>query len=131
MELIARIVIRHYDAGETIAEHSLRQEPGKSLAVFRVLGRSMSQAMKLLLGEIEKQNNAVVVLALGKGPVSDSQQSTFLAVYSKSKTLGAKVVVCGGDPSLMFDRLAVYRDSLTWFPNLHAYVSSLELSNRH
>lgn len=129
MELIARIVIRRYDAGETIAAHSLRQEPGKSLAVFRVLGRSMSQAMKLLLGEMDPP--PVVVLALGKGPVSDSQQSTFLAVYSKSKTLGTKVVVCGGDPSLMFDRLAAYRDSLTWFPNLHAYVSSLELSNRH
>lgn len=131
MELIARIVIRRYDSGETAAEHSLRQEPSKSLVVFRVLGRSMSQAMKLLVGEMEKQNNPVIVLALGKDRVSDSQQSTFVAAYSKSKTLGAKVVVCGGDPSLMFDRLAAYRDSLTWFPNLHAYVSSLELSNRH
>lgn len=131
MELIARIVIRRYDMGEASAEHPLRQEPGKSLAVFRVQGRSVERAMKLLLAEIDKPDNPVVVLALGKGQVSDSQQSTFVAAYSKSKTLGAKVVVCGGDPNLMFDRLAVYRDSLTWFPNLHAYVSSLELSNRH
>jgi len=78
MELIARIVIRRYDAGKTIAEHSLRQEPGKSLPVFRVLGRSMSQAMKLLVSETEKQNNPIVVLALGKGRVSGSQQSTFV-----------------------------------------------------
>ena len=131
MELIARIVIRRYDMGETSADHPLRQVPGKSLSVFRVEGRSISQAMKLLVAEMEKQDNQVVVLALGKGRINDSQQSTFVAAYSKSKTLGAKVVVCGGDPSLMFDRLAVYRDSLTWFPNLHAYVSSLELSNRH
>lgn len=131
MELIARLMIRRFDAGETIAEHLLGQELGKSIAVFRVLGRSMSQAMKLLVCETEKQNNPVVVLVLGKSRFSDSQQSTFVAACSKSKTLGAKVVVCGGDPSLMFDRLAVYRDSLTWFPNLHAYVSSLELSNRH
>lgn len=131
MELIGRIVIRRSDMGETSAEHPLGQAPGKSLAVFRVQGRSMDRAMKLLVAEIDKHDNPVVVLALGKGQIGDSQQSTLVAAYSKSKTLGAKVVVCGGDPSLMFDRLAVYRDSLTWFPNLHAYVSSLELSNRH
>lgn len=131
MELIARIMIRRYDMGEACAENPIRQDPGKSLAVFRVHGRSIERAMKLLVAETEMQDNQVVVLAMGKGQVSDAQQDTFVAAYSKGKTLGAKVVVCGGAPSRMFDRLAVYRDSLTWFPNLHAYVSSLELSNRH
>lgn len=131
MELIARIVICRYDTGETSAEQPLRQDPGKSLAVFRAHGRTMRQAMKLLITETEKPADPVVVLAQGKVQFSDSQQSIFLAAYSNIKTLGAKVVVRGGDPGEMFDRLAVYRDSLTWFPNLHAYVSSLESSNRH
>jgi hypothetical protein len=131
MELIARIVIRRSDMGEHSAEHPLRQAPGKSLTVFRVQGRSLDRAMKLLAAEIDKQEKPVVVLAFGKGQVSDSQQSTLVAAYSRSGTLGAQVVVCGGDPGVMFDRLAGYRDSLNWFPNLHTYVSSLELSSRH
>jgi hypothetical protein len=131
MELIARVVIRRFDMGEAPAGHPLRPSPDKSLAVFRVQGGSVERAMKLLAGEMDRQDNPTVVLALDKGQISDNQQSTFMAVYSQSRTLGTKLVVCGGDPDRMFDRLAIYRDSLSWFPNLSTYVSSLELNGRH
>lgn len=131
MELIARIVIRRYDMGETGVEGSIKQAPSKSLAVFRVMGKAQDKAMRLLASEMEKEDGQVVVLTIGGKVQTQMQQSMFEAAYSKGRSLGVNVVVCGGDPGLLFDRLAVYRDSLRWFPNLPAYVSSLELNNRH
>lgn len=131
MELIARIVIRRYDMGETAGEGSIKQVPSKSLAVFRVIGKSLDRAMKLLASEMEKEDGQVVVLTLAGTAQTQAQQSTFEAAYSKGRSQGVKLVICGGDPGLLVDRLAVYRDSLRWFPNLPAYVSSLELNNRH
>lgn len=131
MELIARIVIRRYDMGETGVEGSIKQAPSKSLAVFRVMGKALDRAMRLLASEMEKEDGQVVVLTIGGKVQTQAQQSMFEAAYSKGRSMGVNVVVCGGDPDLLFDRLAVYRDTLRWFPNLPAYVSSLELNNRH
>lgn len=131
MELIARISTRRYDMGETMADNTLRVVPGSSSVVFRVSGKSLERAIKLLAHEIGERDEQTVVLVLAGNKQSEAQKSTFKAAYSKAKSLSAKTVVCGGKPEQIFDRLAVYRDSLRWFPDLHAYVSSLELNSRH
>lgn len=126
MELISRITIHRYEMGET-GERSPSRAFDKSLAVFRVHGKSPERAMKILTAEIAKESDQVMVLAMTGNTLSEDEKRICTAAMEQGIRQSTKIVFCGGDPAQIFGRLSVESNALRWFPSAPSFISSYEI----
>ena len=115
MELISRITIRCCEMGGA-GDEILKPGPVKTLAIFRVLGRSTERAMKILNAEMARGSGQVMVLSI-----------ICTAAMEQGIRQSTKIVFCGGDPSQIFGSLAVDGKALKWFPSIPSFVSTYEI----
>lgn len=126
MELISRITVRRCGMGEA-GEEAQRHATGKLLVIFRVLGRSLERAIKILSAEKEKNPDLVMVLAIRGNSLSEDEKRICTAAMEQGIRQSTRIVFCGGDPSQIFGRLAVDGKALQWFPSIPSYVSTFEI----
>ena len=126
MKLISRITVRRYDMGEA-GDDARRSLSGKSLAVFRVLGRSPEHAMKILSAEMAKESGQVMVLSVFGSKLSENERAICTAAMEQGMRQSTKIVFCGGDPAEIFGRRDVDGSALKWYPSVPAFVSTYEI----
>jgi len=126
MELISRITVRCYEMGGA-GDEAHEPAPVKSLAIFRVLGRSTERAMKILSAEMARESNQVMVLSIFAKKLSEDEKHICTAAMEQGIRQSRKIVFCGGDPSQIFGRLAADGSALKWFPSIPSFVSTYEI----
>lgn len=120
MQLIARISVRRHDAGEMRGAPG-RAPAGRSVAVFRLLGRSPQNALRMLDAEVAKAGAPLVALALESAGMTAGQEKICETVVSQCRSRAIEVVVCGGDPARLAGRLAGGRSG-KWYPSVATMV---------
>lgn len=124
MQLIARVSVRRHemaDGGEEVS----RPRPGRSVAIFRILGHSPAKALKTLTREISTQADSLVALAIESAAMTATQQAVYETVIAECHRLSAPVLTCGGDPAQLGARpLAGYLPD-PWFPSVPSMMLEL------
>lgn len=126
MELIARVSIRRYEMGEAGAD-APRQATGKTLAIFRVLGKGSAPALHRLSAEMLGTPGLVIVLALPAAQLSEDEKRICTAAMEHGIRRATPVVFCGGNPNQIFGRLAVDGRALKWFASVPDYIVTHEI----
>lgn len=126
MEFISRINLRRHEIGEA-GDDTAAQAQGQSLIIFRVRGKSPERALKLLLSETAKEPDRIVVLAIAGKTLSEDEKRICEVVMAESMRQSIKTVFCGGDPGQIFGKLSVASNASRWFPNIPAFISTLEI----
>lgn len=121
MQLIARISLRRHEMGD--AGDEIRQAgPGRSLAIFRIVGQSPDKALKLLHQEISTHAEPLVALAIESGAMTAAQQKVYDTVRAACHRLSVPVLTCGGERGkLCPSSLAGYAPE-PWFPSIASLV---------
>lgn len=125
MQLIARVSVCRHEMGDD-SEEIRRPRPGKSVAIFRIVGRSPEKALKTLDREIATQNAPLVALAIESASMSASQQEVYETVVAECHRRSAPVLTCGGDPGKLAARLYLPDP---WFPSVHSMIRELGEGN--
>lgn len=126
MELIARVTVRRCEMGEA-GDAAQRHAAGKSLTIFRVLGRSPERAIKVFNVERLADPDQVMVLSIRGKDLSEDEKQICSAVLEQGVRQSMKIVFCGGDPSQIFGRLATDDKALKWFPSIPSFISTFEI----
>lgn len=126
MELISRITVHRHEMG-SVGDEAHTPLPVKSLAIFRVLGRSAERAMKTLNAEMARESGQVMVLSIFAKKLSEDEKHICSAAMEQGIRQSTKIVFCGGDPSQIFGWLAADGDALKWFPSIPSFVSTYEI----
>lgn len=98
MQLIARISVRrHLIEGEReMKAVNLTPDVGKSVTVFRVLGRSPERALKLLAANTgDSAAQPAVALTFASDEVSEDQAAVCKAVIAQCRSRSMEIVLCG------------------------------------
>lgn len=98
MQLIARISVRrHLIEGERELEAG--QEHGKSVAIFRVLGRSPEHALKVLAkNTLDAPPRSSVALTFASDALSADQTAVCKAIIAHCRGNSTEIVLCGRAP---------------------------------
>lgn len=126
MELISRITVHRYEMGGA-GDEVHKPAPAKSLAIFRVLGRSTERAMKILSAEMARASDQVMVLSIFTKKMSEDEKHICTAAMEQGIRHSTKIVFCGGDPSQIFGRRVADGSALKWFPSIPSFVSTYEI----
>lgn len=126
MELISRITVRCFEMGGA-GDEAHKPAPAKSLAIFRVLGRSTERAMKILSAEMARESDQVMVLSIFAKKLSEDEKHICTAAMEQGIRQSTKIVFCGGDPSQIFGRRVADGNALKWFPSIPSFVSTYEI----
>jgi len=121
MQLIARVSLcRHEmaDAGDEISHAG----PGRSVAIFRIVGQSPDKAVKALNQEISTHAEPLVALAVESATMTVAQQKVYEAVQAACHRQSVPVLTCGGERGkLCPPPLAGYAPE-PWFPSIASMV---------
>jgi len=125
MQLIARLSVHRH-----LIDDAHEQDPGqglaKSVAIFRVLGRSPERALKVLAENTTwTTTKPSVALALPSNALSADQAEVCKAVISECRNQAMEIVVCGSDPRQMHGRVASEFSTNRWFPTVQEMVQQL------
>lgn len=126
MELISRITVHCYEMGGK-GDETHKPAPVKSLAIFRVRGRSTERAMKILNAEMARESGQVMVLSIFTKKLTEGEKHICSVAMEQGIRQSTKIVFCGGDPSQIFGRLAADGSALKWFPSIPSFVSTYEI----
>ncbi len=126
MELISRITVHCYEMGG-MGDEAHKPAPVKSLAIFRVLGRSTERAMKILNAEMARESGQVMVLSIFAKKLTEDEKHICTAAMEQGIRQSTKIVFCGGDPSQIFGKLAADGNALKWFPSIPSFVATYEI----
>jgi hypothetical protein len=125
MELIAHVSVRRHLI-ESVRERDSSYGPPKSVAVFRVLGQSPRQALKVLGANTESPGtNSTVALALGADVLTDNQAEVCQAVISECRSQATELLMCGNDLTQLRQRVAPEFSMSRWFPTVAEMVQQL------
>jgi hypothetical protein len=126
MELISRITVRCCEMGGA-GDEVHKPAPVKTLAIFRVLGRSKERAMKILNAEMARGSGQVMVLSILAKKLTEDEKHICTAAMEQGIRQSTKIVFCGGDPGQIFGRLAADGNALKWFPSIPSFISTYEI----
>jgi hypothetical protein len=126
MEFISRVSLRRHEMGEA-GEDTPAHSRCQCLIIFRVRGKSPERALKLLPSEIAKETDRIVVLAIAGKTLSEDEKRICDVVMAECLRRSIKTVFCGGDPAQIFGKPPVASDAAPWFPNIPAFISTLEI----
>lgn len=124
MELIAHVSVRRHLI-ESARERDSAYGPAKRVAVFRVLGRSPRQALKVLGGNSGwPGSDSAIALAFGADALNDDQAEVCQAVVAECRSRATELLMCGGDlPQLR--RVAPELATNRWFSTVAEMVQQL------
>ena len=132
MQLIARISVRrHLIEGEREinAANAGRNalDAGKSVTVFRVLGRSPERALKLLAANTGSASvpaaQPAIALTFASDEVSEDQAAVCKAVIAQCRSRSMEIVLCGRSPKAPTDgRARPSFGNSRWFPSVQEMV---------
>lgn len=125
MQLIARVSVCRHEMGDD-SEEIRRPRPGRSVAIFRIVGHSPERALKTLDREIATQTAPLVALAIESAAMSADQQEVYDAVVAECHRRSAPVLTCGGAPGKLAGRPYLPDP---WFPSVHSMVRELGEGN--
>lgn len=126
MELISRITVRCFEMGGA-GDEAHKPAPAKSLAIFRVLGRSTERAMEILRAEMARESDQVMVLSIFAKKLTEDEKHICTAAMEQGIRQSTKIVFCGGDPNQIFGRRVADGSALKWFPSIPSFVSTHEI----
>lgn len=125
MQLIARLSVRRHLIDDA-HEPDPAQGHEKSVAIFRVLGKSPDRALKVLAENTAwTTSKPSVALALSSNALSDDQAEVCKVVISECRSQAMEIVVCGSDPKQMRGKAASEFSMHRWFPTVQEMVQQL------
>ncbi len=124
MELVARIAVRLHEIGDSNAGDSPNKSD-KSVAIFRILGRSLKTALDALESEVSQTSRPVVALAIPSGTMTKKQEDVFQAVVSACHRRSSRVVACGGDSGKLCGPAAAGGGADQWFSSVPSMLQAL------
>lgn len=131
MELIARIELRFHEIGDLNDGDSVNKSD-KSVAIFRIVGRSLVKALEVLDGEVSLSHRPLVALAIPTRTMTKKQEAVYEAVVSACHRRSSKVFACGGDADKLCGQVAIGGGADQWFSSVPTMVEALGKSeSRH
>ena len=125
MELIAHVSVRRHLI-ESARERDSAYGPAKRVAVFRVLGRSTRQALKVLGANTGwPGSDSTIALALGADALNDDQAEVCQAVIAECRSRAMECLMCGSDLPQLRRRIAPELATNRWFPTVAEMVQQL------
>ncbi len=131
MELIARIKLRFHEIGD-LNEGDAVNKSDKSVAIFRIVGRSLVKALEALDSEVSLSHRPLVALAIPSTTMTKKQEAVYEAVVSACHRRSSKVFACGGDSEKLYGQVAIGGGADQWFSSVPTMVEALGKSeSRH
>lgn len=141
MQLIARISVRRHliegerelrsaNSASSANPANTAHDAGKSVTVFRVLGRSPERALKLLAANTGNASTSAapvaqpaVALTFASDEVSEDQAAVCKAVIAQCRSRSMEIVLCGRSPQAPADgRARPSFGNSRWFPSVQEMV---------